>query len=504
MSYYSKPQSSEDNSLIWPGFVDVLASTLMVIIFVVLLFTVAQVYLGDLVVGKNEQIQNLEKTIEIQDETIVEQDLSLSDKELALIERQEVISQLDTELEILDEEIRLKQSEISEKENLLTAKDEEIFEKESLITAKDQEIFEKESLITAKDQEISLQDELLKQKDETIITLDDLIDKQALDITELNEIIARITEELSLSLEEKEELRGRLSSLNEEQELLKSQLQELGGENQALVGQLSDSQGRIQSLLESLSSSKGENEILETQISSVESQNQSLRDQITSLEQDSVIQTTSLNDALAQISRLSEDIKILSNEIQLLNNLLDSKEAEIASNKIELGELGDRLNRVLTSELYKLQKYKSEFFGQLSETLGQREDIQIKGDRFIFQSEILFESGSADIQAGGRVALSLIAKTLIDLSNQIPTDLNWILQVDGHTDKIPIATARFPSNWELSHARALEVVKFFIQQGIPADKLSANGYGEHQPISLGSSPEDLKLNRRIELKITQR
>ena len=476
MSYYSKTKSSEENSIIWPGFVDVLASTLMVIIFVVLLFTVAQVYLGDLVVGKNEQIQNLEKTIEIQDETIVEQDLSLSDKELALIERQEVISQLDTELEILDQEIRAKLSEISEKENL----------------------------ITSKDQEILIQDELLKQKDETILTLDDLIDKQALDITELNEIIARITEELSLSLDEKEELRGKLSSLNEEQEILKNQLQVLGGENQLLVGQLSDSQGRIQSLLDSLSSSKGENEILETQISSVENQNQSLRYQISSLEQDSTIQTTNLNEALTQISRLSEDIKILSNEIQLLNNLLDAKEAEIASNKIELGELGDRLNRVLTSELFKLQKYKSEFFGQLSETLGQREDIQIKGDRFIFQSEILFESGSADIQAEGRVALSLIAKTLIDLSDQIPTDLNWVLQIDGHTDRVPIATAKFPSNWELSHARALEVVKFFIQQGIPADKLSANGYGEHQPISLGSSPEDLKLNRRIELKITQR
>ena len=476
MSYYTKSQRTEDNSIIWPGFVDVLASTLMVIIFVVLLFTVAQVYLGDLVVGKNKQILSLEKTIEIQDETIVEQDLSLSDKEIALLERQEVIKQLDTELDILDEEIKAKQFEISEKENLLTAKDEEI----------------------------TLQDELLKEKDETILTLDDLINKQALDITELNEIIARITEELSLSLEEKEELRGRLSSLNEEQENLKNKLQELGGENEALVSQLSDSQGRIQSLLESLSSSQGENEILETQISSVENQNQSLRDQISSLEQDSVIQSTNLNDALAQISRLSEDIKILSNEIQLLNNLLKSKEAEIASNKIELGELGDRLNRVLTSELYKLQKYRSEFFGQLSETLGQREDIQIKGDRFIFQSEILFESGSTDIQSGGRVALSLIAKTLIDLSNQIPTDLNWILQVDGHTDKVPISTARFPSNWELSHARALEVVKFFIQQGIPADKLSANGYGEHQPISLGSSPEDLKLNRRIELKITQR
>jgi len=455
VNYYSKSQKAEENSIIWPGFVDVLASTLMVIIFVVLLFTVAQVYLGDLVVGKNEQIQNLEKTIEIQDETIVEQDLSLSGKELALIERQEVIKQLDTELEILDEEIRSKQTEISEKENLLIAKD-------------------------------------------------DLINQQAIDITELNEIIARITEELSLSLEEKEELRSKLSSLGEEQQLLKNQLQELGGENQLLVGQLSDSQGRIQSLLESLSSSKGENEILETQISSVENQNQSLRDQIASLEQDSLIQGTNLNEALAQISRLSEDIKILSNEIQLLNNLLDSKEAEIASNKIELGELGDRLNRVLTSELFKLQKYKSEFFGQLSETLGQREDIQIKGDRFVFQSEILFESGSADIQAEGRVALSLVAKTLIDLSDKIPTDLNWILQIDGHTDRVPIATAKFPSNWELSHARALEVVKFFIQQGVPADKLSANGYGEYQPISLGSSGDDLKLNRRIELKITQR
>ena len=145
----------------------------MVIIFVVLLFTVAQVYLGDLVVGKNEQIQNLEKTIEIQDETIVEQDLSLSDKELALIERQEVISQLDTELEILDEEIKIKQSEISEKENLLTAKDELIFE-----------------IYTAKD-EISLQDEILKKKMK-LLTLDDLINKQALDITELNEIIAEL------------------------------------------------------------------------------------------------------------------------------------------------------------------------------------------------------------------------------------------------------------------------------------------------------------------------
>ena len=475
MSYLSKTQSSDNDNIIWPGFVDVLASTLMVIIFIVLLFTVAQVYLGDLVVGKNEQIQNLEKTIEIQDETIVEQDITLTDKEIALLERQEIIEQLDTEIEILDDEIQIKQSEISEKENLLSSKD----------------------------QEISLQDALIDQKDEKILTLDDLIEKQALDIDKLNQMIAQITEELSLSLQDKKQLQGKLEILNKEQEILKNNLSKLGGQNEALVNQLSNSQGKIQSLLDSLSSTKEFNQNLQSQISKVEEQNQELRDQITNLEEVSSTKTTDLNEALAKISRLSDDIKILSNEIQLLNNLLDSKEAEIASSKIELGELGDRLNRVLTSELFKLQQYKSEFFGKLSEALGDRDDIQIKGDRFIFQSEILFDSGTAEIQIQGRVALSLIAKTLIDLSDQIPSELNWILQVDGHTDKVPISTNQFPSNWELSHARALEVVKFFIQQGIPANKLSANGYGEFQPINLGDAIEDLKQNRRIELKITQ-
>jgi len=476
VSYYSKSQNSEDTSLIWPGFVDVLASTLMVIIFIVLLFTVSQVYLGDLVVGKNEQILNLEKTIEIQDETIVEQDSTLTDKEITLIERQEVIDQLDNELVILDKEIRLKQSEILDKQNLLTSKD----------------------------QEISIQEAIIDQKEDAIITLDTLIEEQALDIGKLNQMIAQLTQELSLSLEEKENLRGQLIDLNQEQETLKNTLSQLGGRNEELVGKLSDSQNRVQSLLETLSSSEVENKGLQGKIDDIKDQNLSLQGQISELENESSFKTENLNDALIKISRLSDDIKILSNEIQLLNNLLDSKEAEIANNKIELGEIGDRLNRVLTSELFKLQKYKSEFFGKLSEALGDRDDIQIKGDRFIFQSEILFDSGSVEIQSSGRVALSLIAKTLIDLINDIPTELNWVLQIDGHTDKVPISTSQFPSNWELSHARALEVVKFFIGQGIPADRLSANGYGEYQPINIGDSREDLKQNRRIELKITQK
>jgi len=468
VSYFSKSQNTDDGSIIWPGFVDVLASTLMVIIFIVLLFTVSQVYLGDLVVGKNEQIQNLEKTIEIQDDTIVEQDISLTDKEKILIEKQNLISQLDSEIFNLDEEIKSKQQ-----------------------------------LILNKDELLSSQGQIIVNQDQTIFSLDELITEQALDIDELNKIIAQITDELSISLAQNQELQSELLNLNEEQKQLKINLFNLEGDNEVLIGKITESQNKIETLIQSLNSSESLNRALEERIASTNEQNEALKNQISSLEGDADLKSASLNDALVKISQLSENIKVLGNEIQLLNNLLESKEVEIAKNKVELGELGDRLNRVLTSEIYKLQKYKSEFFGKLTEILGNRSDIQIKGDRFIFQSEVLFESGSSDIQPEGRVALSLIAKTMSDLIIELPTDLNWILQVDGHTDKVPIATSRFPSNWELSHARALEVVKFFIQQGLPANKLSANGYGEYQPMNFGDSPEDLKQNRRIELKITQ-
>ncbi len=446
MSYFSKSQNNVDESIIWPGFVDVLASTLMVIIFIVLLFTVSQVYLGDLVVGKNEQIQNLEKTIEIQDDTILEQDISLTDKEKILIEKQNIISQLDSEILNLDEEIKAKKE-----------------------------------LILNKDQQLSSQDQIILNQDQTIFSLDELISEQALDIDELNKIIAQITDELSISLAQNKELQSELSNLNEEQKQLKINLLNLEGSNEVLIGKITESQSKIETLIQTLNSSESLNKALEERIASTNEQNEALKNQISSLEGDAEIKNANLNDALVKIAQLSENIKILGNEILLLNNLLESKEVEIAQNKVELGELGDRLNRVLTSEIYKLQKYKSEFFGKLAEILGDRSDIQPEG----------------------RAALFLIAKTMNDLIIELPTELNWILQVDGHTDKVPIATSRYPSNWELSHSRALEVVKFFIQQGLPANKLSANGYGEYQPINFGDSPEDLKQNRRIELKITQ-
>ena len=170
--------------------------------------------------------------------------------------------------------------------------------------------------------------------------------------------------------------------------------------------------------------------------------------------------------------------------------------------KIEI--LGERLNKALTSKVFELQKYRSEFFGKLQLILGKREGIRIVGDRFIFESELLFDSGSSTLQSNGEIQLAQIAKTLKQTTDQIPDDINWIIQVEGHTDKRPIKTALFPSNWELSTARANSVLKFLIKQGFVANRLSAAGYGEFYPISTGETEQDYRQNRRIELRLTSR
>jgi chemotaxis protein MotB len=151
-----------------------------------------------------------------------------------------------------------------------------------------------------------------------------------------------------------------------------------------------------------------------------------------------------------------------------------------------------------------LTEYRSEFFGKLKKALGNRPEIRIVGDRFVFQSEVLFPSASAQLEEGGKQELVKMADTLKEVSKSIPKEVNWIVTVIGHTDKRPISTAQFPSNWELSTARALSVVKHLIENGIPAERLAATGYGEHQPIETGLTEEALAKNRRIELKFNQK
>jgi chemotaxis protein MotB len=171
---------------------------------------------------------------------------------------------------------------------------------------------------------------------------------------------------------------------------------------------------------------------------------------------------------------------------------------------VELEDLGQRLNLALARQVNRLERYRSEFFGRLREVLGENPNIRVVGDRFVLQSELLFGSGSADLGTAGRDQLDKLAVTLREIAGRIPAELDWILRIDGHTDRVPIRTGRFPSNWELSTARAVSVVRYLAGQGIPERRMSAAGFGEFHPIDAGDSPEALRRNRRIEIKLTSR
>lgn len=198
--------------------------------------------------------------------------------------------------------------------------------------------------------------------------------------------------------------------------------------------------------------------------------------------------------------RLTSEVAALRDELARLGSLLDAAESKAKQQQAQIVDLGQKLNRALASKVEELARYRSEFFGKLREALAGQRDVQIVGDRFVFQSEVLFPSGSAQLQPGGEKQLASVAQRLVDIASKIPKDIKWVLQVDGHTDDKPIRSPQFPSNWELSTARAIAVVKFLHEQGIANENLVAAGYGEYQPLS----STDTARNRRIELKLTNR
>jgi chemotaxis protein MotB len=204
------------------------------------------------------------------------------------------------------------------------------------------------------------------------------------------------------------------------------------------------------------------------------------------------------------LATLSQQIDELNARLAALNADLDLAHGSITEKEIKIDELNKKLQAALVSKVEELADYRSEFFGRLKKALGNRPDIKIVGDRFVFQSEVFFQSGSAELEANGQAQLIKLAETLKQISSSIPKDINWILSVIGHADRRPISTELFPSNWELSSARAISVVRFLIDQGIPPERLSASGYGEFQPIDPGNDEAAFSRNRRIEIKLNQK
>ena len=206
----------------------------------------------------------------------------------------------------------------------------------------------------------------------------------------------------------------------------------------------------------------------------------------------------------AEVAQMTNAVTALRLRVEELTSLLAEKEAQAARDKIAIASLGKSLNNALASRVQELQRFRSEFFGRLREVLRGRDDVRIVGDRFVFQSEVLFAQGAANLGPEGEEKLGQLAVALNQIAAEIPEDIDWILQVEGHTDDIPVRAGRFADNWDLSTERALSVVRFLAESGLPANRLAAAGYGEFQPLDNASSDEARRRNRRIEMKLTQR
>jgi chemotaxis protein MotB len=257
---------------------------------------------------------------------------------------------------------------------------------------------------------------------------------------------------------------------------------------QASLTEAEGERSRLQELLDAGSGASGERD---TQIGALSSQ----------LDAEKQISQR----ALSQVELLNQQISALRRQIGALEDALDVSESRDRESQTKIADLGKRLNVALAQRVQELNRYRSDFFGRLREILSDRPDIRIVGDRFVFPSEVLFASGAAELNEEGLSEMKKVADALIQIGKEIPDDIQWVLRVDGHTDDKPLSgTGKYADNWELSQARALAVVKFFVAQGIPADRLVAAGFGEFQPLEQGDSDETRAKNRRIELKLTER
>ena len=384
---------------IWPGFVDALATLIMVIVFVLMIYTLFQFHLKDVIAGRDQALERLAAQIE------------------------EIADQLAFER---TETARLR-GEIVTLSGELTR----------VTTVRDR-LLQELAAAQAKTEQAAAQSE-----------------KVGKELEDAFKAIAADKERIEIQLRELDALRRNVETLSILRDELEKKLAEQGAQLQ--------------------------------------------RDQ-----QQYQAQVKLTEDAQLRADILTRQLAALRDEMARLNAALEASETRSKEQQVQIADLGRRLNLALASRVEELARYRSEFFGRLREALGDRADIRIVGDRFVFQSEVLFPSGSADLQPEGQRQLGQLAVTLQDVARRIPAEINWVLQVDGHTDRRPISTSQFPSNWELSSARAISVVKFLTSRGIAPDRLSATGFGEFHPLDVREDEIGFRRNRRIELKLTSR
>jgi chemotaxis protein MotB len=383
----------------WPGFVDALATLVMVIVFVLMIFTLFQFYLKDLISGREQALARLSQQIG-----------ELAD--MLALERRTTA------------ELRLTVSQLSQ-------------ELQTSTTTRDRLIQELAAANTRAD------------------SMGQQAARVNADLEDAFKVISADKEKIDVQLRELDALRRNIETLT----ILRRELE----------AKLAEQSTEVE---------KGRQALSEEQKLS--------------------------EDARARADLLTRQINALQQQLAALNEVLGASEKKAQEQQVQIADLGRRLNMALASRVEELARFRSEFFGRLRQILGERTDIRIVGDRFVFQAEVLFNAGSAELEPAGKAQIARVADALKEITAKIPSEINWVLQVDGHTDRRPIQTAQFPSNWELSAARAISVVKFLMSEGIPSERLSAAGFAEFAPIDSRDDEIGWRRNRRIELKLTNR
>ena len=440
-------------------------------------------------------------------------DLDIANTELALnkTELENKINDLDiantelalnkTELENKIEELNNLNSNLMSINESLGLGDADLVEQLAAIQKKNDELVSLNALLQDSQKETEQALIIIAQVNEELVLKDEALQEQIVQYQEITKDLLAIND--SLGLED--------ASLIEQLEAIRSKNEKLAELNLNLVEKdnaIFSLRGKILELNNILSLSEEKQLTQQSQIAELSQSLNLLKEEKTTIQEESTASIKEMKmrstETLKQVAFLTEEIGALKNEIILLNAALEYSEQTLLTKELKIEVLGERLNKALTSKVFELQKYRSEFFGKLQLILGDRKDIKIVGDRFIIESELLFDSASANLQSAGTEKLKQIGLTLMDTTQDIPADIDWIIQVEGHTDKRSIKTVQYPSNWELSTARAHSVLKFLLDLGFAPHRLSAAGYGEFYPLSDGDSDEDLQQNRRIELKLTSR
>ena len=346
-------------------------------------------------------------------------------------------------------------------------------------------------------QALSGRDDALAKLNQQIAELGDMLAMERSNSNELKTQLSQLSGELTRSTSERDDLKRKLTVIIGERDSLKAEL----GDAKAAIAASDAKRKELEEAYKTIDADKEKITALLSDIAALESLRDDLQSRLGTSEANAQKITS---ESQAQVEILNRQILALRDQLAQIAAALDVSEQKAKEQNIQIADLGTRLNAALASKVEELARYRSEFFGRLREVLGNRSDIQVVGDRFVFQSEVLFDSGSAVVGPAGQDQLDVLATTLILIAKEIPSDINWVLRIDGHTDKRPIATAQFPSNWELSTARAVAVAKFLISRGIPPERLATAGFAEFAPLDPADNEEAYKKNRRIEMKLDQR